>query len=207
MIEPFKRANGHGHIIAEANVKADWFFTEPTIARREYDGILMALTPGKKGYEGWQYYQPFEVHYDFPGDPQQVTSHTPSGWHAVYPKLSIYRQTLRALAGKWSERVSPFKHVQVFEDAELMFSVDYPYGEYWLLVNELQLIPVDSAEQISNINDLDLTSGVEEAFADLQKTMFLLKDSVYGVIFTAKDGRKARVRPADFDWDNYDGTI
>lgn len=198
MIEPFKWSDGpESHLIPEPNPDAEWFFTQPSIARREYNGQLLLLTPGKKGYEGWQYQQPLEWCI---GDNGRMWE-----WSPIYPKVGIFGQFLQSLRGKWAVRNSPYVHVQEFEDAELMFTEDYDYGEYWLLLDDLQLVPVDHAEQISNINELEIHTldSVADVFDAVQKAMVPLRDNVYGVIFTC-GLNKVRIRPSDFDWENYE---
>ncbi len=204
MIEPFKRAEvpgigPEGPIIPVANPDCEWFFSEPSIARREYKGELLRLTPGKNGYEGWQYYVKQRA---FVRDGEQPVQ---SGWHPIYPRANFGRQLLQALKAEWDTQHSSYKYVQEFEDAKLLFSEDYPLGEYWLLPEEQYLIPVDNAEQISNINELELHTlgSVEEVFAALQKAMAPLRDNVHGVIFS-HGLHKARIRPYDFDWNDYE---
>lgn len=202
MIEPFERVDGY--IVPVAKKDADWFFNEPSIARREYEGVLMKLTPGNKGYEGWQFYVP-------PGQPlvsgeSEWTIDAPvTGWHPVYPKANMFQQLRQSLRGKWDTQHSPFKYVQAFEGAELLFSEDHPLGEYWLMIEEEYLIPVDCAEQISNINELEFhkLNDVEEVYEVLQKAMAPLRNNIHGIIFSY-GSNKARIRPSDFDWNNYE---
>jgi hypothetical protein len=202
MIEPFKRISGK--IVPIATEGSEWFFTEPSNAQREYGGILMALTTGNRGYEGWQFYVPPGQSL-VSGESEWTIDAPVTGWHPVYPKANMFQQLRQSLKGKWDTQHSPFKYVQAFEDAELMFSDDYPPGEYWLLPEEKQLIPVSCAEQISNINELEIhkIKDVEEVFSVLQKAMAPLRDNIYGVIFT-RNATKARIRPTDFDWTNYE---
>jgi hypothetical protein len=201
MIEPFKRVNGK--IVPVATEGSEWFFTKPSNAQREYEGILMALTPGRRGYEGWQYYVP--MHLDILDDGTVVTDNTDYGWHPVYPRVSLPEQLMRSIKGEWNRIDSPFEYVDQFEEAELLFSEDYPIGEYWLLPEEKYLIPVNCAEQISNINELAIhkIQDVEKVFVALQRAMRPLRNNVYGVIFN-RNGTRARIRPSDFDWEEYE---
>lgn len=204
MIEPFKRVDGY--IVPEANADAKWFFSEPSIARREYKGDLMRLTPGVNGHEGWQYYVP-PTNVVSPGS--QFTIDAPvSGWYPVYPKQSLRKQIKRAFKGKWAETVTTFDKCLEFESADL-WSQDktaYAYGEYWLVAEAGYhlLIPVDEAEQISNLNELNFHElDTAAAFDAIQKVMYLLRAEIYGVIFTSTYGHKVRIRPTDFNWENY----
>ncbi len=192
MLEPFVRSALY--FTSELNPEADWFFNEPSIATREYDGILM-----RKVKKGWQFYTPFDVYLD---DDQIVLDHE-ANWEDVYIKNSFFRQLLQSLQNKWSERQSNFNHVQQFEDAESPFTEEYENGEYWLVKGDpWYLVPVDQAEQLSNINDLDLhkLDTPQEVFDALRDTLELLKDEIYGVIFTGPAGQRVRVRPQDFEY-------
>jgi hypothetical protein len=203
MIEPFKRENNY--FIPVANDNIDWFFNEPSIARREYNGVLMRHTLGHKGYEGWQFYVSPSDSYPVSGESEWTIDAPITGWHPVYPKANMVQQFLQSLKGQWDAQNSPFKYVEEFANAELLFSEDYPLGEYWLMPEEKYLIPVDCAEQISNFNELEFhtLNSVEETFLALQHAMSPLRDNVYGVIFTSGFNR-ARIRPSDFDWSNYE---
>jgi hypothetical protein len=190
MLEPFKRENGF--IVPVANDDSDWFFNEPSVARREYQGELLLFSPENGYYEGWKY---------------QSRTIGPDGWTwdwaPIYPKVGFFGQLKQVLTRQWAAVNSPYKYVQKFEDAELLFTEDYDYGEYWLMLDEEYLIPVDHAEQLSDINILEIhtLSSVEDTFYALQKAMEPMKNHVYGVIFTHESSR-ARIRLSDFDWSN-----
>lgn len=186
MLEPFIRPRAL-HFTSEPNPETEWFFNEPSIATREYDGILM-----RKGKKGWEFYTPL-----------QVLGHTDANWENVYVQNSFFRQVLQSLQNKWQKRQSNFSLVQEFEDAESPFTEEYENGEYWLVKDDpWYLVPVDQAEQLSNINDLDLHKfdSPQDVFDALRDTLELLKDEIYGVIFTGPAGQRVRVRPQDFEY-------
>jgi hypothetical protein len=194
MIEPFMREFNQDNtglsltpICPAVNEGAEWFFEKPSVATREYNGFLMRQTP-----RGWEYYDRGE-------------------WNAVYPKVNYFRQILQVLANTWSKVNSPYLHVDKFEQAESPFTEEYENGEYWLVPgksidDKYTLVPVNKAEQISNINilDLHLKQNVNEVYNALRDVLYTMKDDIYGVIFTAEDGKRARIRPRDFDWSKYD---
>lgn len=195
MIEPFEKAEvpglgPEGHYVPVANADAEWFFDEPAVATREYNGHLMRQT-----VRGWEYHRPGLAKFD--------------GWHAVYPKVNYFRQTLQVLANRWRIRNSPYVFVEEFEAALSPFTDEYPRGEYWLVPGEPEqpwtLVPVNLAEQLSNINELDLHKlpDVETTFNVLKKAVYTLKDNIYGIIFTAADGKRVHVKPDNFDWTEY----
>lgn len=203
MIEPFEREPNEDPagltlttFIPVAKEGAEWFFTEPSVATREYNGYLMRQTD-----VGWEYHNTFEA-----TDDESV-------WLPVYPKVNYLKQALQVLQNEWKTRNSPFLHVQEFEDAESPFTDEYEKGEYWLVPGEHPqdnhtLVPVNKAEQLSNINalDLHLIDEPKDVFIALQQALKPMRDDIYGVIFTNENGQRARIRPRDFDWSNYDTT-
>lgn len=196
MIEPFLRSASHT-FTAEPNPKAEWFFNEPCIATREYDGILMRNTTE----HGWQFYTPFEV---YTADDQTVLGHSNANWQDVYVKNGFFKQLLQSLKNEWRDRQSNFSYVQEFEDADSPFTEEYELGEYWLVRGESwYLVPVEQAEQLSNVNELELhkLNTPEDVFNILSDVLELLKDEIYGVIFTNSAGKKVRVRPGDFHYE------
>lgn len=207
MIEPFQREyvpglGPEGYLTPVANEAARWFFTEKTIATREYKGKLLRQTKN-----GWEHYEPTRVFYDYPGDSQQVTGYKAAGWQPIYPKVSYFRQALQVLKNTWRDRNSSYPFVQQFEDAESPFTDEYEIGEYWLVEGKPWfLVPVNKAEQISNINEIEIHNLADPAsvFEVLQDAFVPLRNNVYGVIFTTENGRRTRIRVNDFDWQEYD---
>lgn len=209
MIEPFKRAEvpgigPEGYFIPQANPEAEWFFNEPTVATREYKGKLLRLTE-----TGWEFYVQGKA---FSQVGEFTLTDPVHGWHPVYPKVSYLRQALQVLQNTWSERNSPYKYVQQFEDAECPFTDEYKLGEYWLVEDDpWYLVPVNKAEQLSNINELEFyrwtknaPSRVDEVFYAVQEALAPMRNEIFGVIFTSENGRRASVRVNDFDWKAYD---
>lgn len=203
MKEPFLRQKvpgigPEGCFIPVANPEAEWFFSEPSIATREYQGHLMRQTD-----TGWQYWQP-RYWKTIDNESKMLV---PGNWQPVYPRVSYFRQALQVLSNTWRDRNSPYKYVQEFEDAESPFTDEYEVGEYWLVEDKSWfLVPVNKAEQLSNINEVGIheIGNVEEIFESLQNALAPLRNNIYGVIFTGRDGRRVRVRPNDFDWTQYD---
>lgn len=196
MKEPFLRDTRGFFCKAKSN-DVDWFYNEPSVATREYEGHLLRLTE-----DGWQYWQSFEASTPV-DDPHNITGYQKAGWKPVYPKVSYLRQMLQVLGNTWRDRNSPYPFVQQFEDAESPFTDEYELGEYWLVEGDpWYLVPVNKAEQVGNVNSLELhkLGDVNAVFEALQDALAPLRDSVYGVIFTTEDGRRTRVRPRDFDW-------
>lgn len=183
MIDPFVRSKGTaldpGHFIPEPALGSEWFFTQQSVATREYNGHLMRNT-----VKGWQFWDRDE-------------------WTDVYPKVSWLSRLLFPSAIK----LSPFLFESAFESATVEYTDgEYPLGEYWLVPgDEWKLIPVDYAEQLGNINSLELHKIGDPAvvFVTLQSALEVLREDIYGVIFTSGNNR-ARVRPRDFDWTGYD---
>lgn len=202
MIELFKRKLSTGYFIPEMNRDVNWFLNEKTIATREYNGHLLRHTE-----EGWEYYRPIVVH---EADDQTVLGYESPVWNRIYPKVSYFKQALQIITNTWSNRNSTYLFVDEFEKAESPFTEEYEFGEYWLVPQlpgeQYLLVPVNKAEQLSNINELDLHTLKDTAtvFDTLQEAMLPLRHNLYGVIFTTADGRRTRVRPQDFDWTQYD---
>jgi hypothetical protein len=209
MIEPFKRAEvpglgPEGYLISEPNPEANWWFTESWTATREYNGHLMRHTK-----TGWQYYRPYRA---YKSSDKTVLGEDEFGWLPVYPRVNFVRRVLQVLSNTWRLRNSPYLFVDEFEEAESPFTDEYELGEYWLVPQEpgekFLLVPVDKAEQLSNINSLEIheIDDPAEVFRMLQEAILPLRDNVYGIIFTGRDGRRVRVRPKDFDWPSYKDT-
>lgn len=177
MIPTLLERNAVGYVTPEINPDCTWINEELTVATREYDGIKL-----RKG-KIWQYA-------------------TVGGWANVYPKRTLWQHII----GEQPD--STFVMLDELENAESPFTDVLDRGEYWLVPpgkhgksDVHTLIPVDKADQISNINELELHEQDPADTFDLLRNVFAtMRRSVYGVIFTTKDGKQARLRSTDFDW-------
>lgn len=190
MIPTVFERNGLGHIVPEINPEAKFVITEPTIARRQYSGVTLNYTN-----DGWQFL-------------------APGGWAAIFPSKSPLKLLKEALTRKPQEN-SPFVYVEEFSEAWLLFGEDFSGGLYELIgpgiegniddMDKLYLVHHDDAEQLSDINMLELV-GLEakEAFELLQTALAPMRNDINGLAFTTEDGKVAQLKIADFDWTTND---
>jgi hypothetical protein len=187
ILQPFER-NPLGYIYAVSSGEADWLFSVPSIARREYTGVEMFHSTKN----GWCF-------------------KTAQGWEKVYPKVNLVDRFKGLINADWVDTESLFEYVEEFEEADSPFTDEYEPGYYWLVPpgehsnDPWYLVSMDYAEQLSDINMLDIhTLSVPEAYNALQHTLSPMRDEILGVIFTTEQGDRARIRITDFDWNDYD---
>lgn len=195
MLPTIFERNGTGFVVDKFNSETLWVFSEPIIARRLYNGVLLKLDK-----RGWQFISGRKVDHS--------SGESVAEWHKIFPKATL-GQLLRK---QFPE--SPFSYIEAFEDAQLLFpEMTYDNGFYTLVgygigeTEEPALIPLDQAEQLSDINSIDFTQlDTGETFKALQSALAPMRDSVHGVLFSpqAGDGRRAQLLVTDFDWDGYD---
>jgi hypothetical protein len=182
-----------------------WVLEEPSIIRRIYKGETLRLTK-----RGWQYKQPFEF---VIGESGRMWD-----WEPIYPKSSFWRDLRKALSADryttWPLPESPFSGVDKFEAAEVKFVGEdekLPLGLYTLTENAL--IPNKRAEQLSNLQALDLheqgfnwLADGEQVLALIQQAVAPMRNDVYGASFVPLDETKeeAVIYFDRFDWTDYE---
>lgn len=190
-----------GKMIPVVNELAAWVLEEPSFAVRKYDGTCMMLS------DMWYYRREVKNGKTIPKyfvevDHDRITGHR-FGW---MPVLSLLPN------GIGYERYS---YIKQFEEAldntsHPMFGNEFKPGTYELIGPKINqnnegkskhwLIPHAQAEQLGNVQALELEhyDSVEEAFNDLRRTLQYMP--IEGVIFKSLDGNKlAKLKVKDFD--------
>ena len=185
-----------GFVTRKFNPEALWVFSEPFIARRLYDGVTLKLDN-----DGWKFIS---------GRLAKKDGTIEDEWHKIFPKASL----MQLIKHQMPE--SPFAYIEAFEDAQLLFpEMEYSNGLYTLVgygiggEEEPALVPYDQAEQLSDVNQLDLTTmDASEAYDTLKTALEPMRGIVYGVLFTAvEDSRRAQLLITDYDWEENDATV